>query len=83
MAKEYTIIVTRYQHHASDKYRKTEYTGTMEYLVNDVFGYTLECGHSWNNKIPLKPKTGKSLVKALNDSAYECRDYRNSYELKD
>ena len=82
MAKEYTVIVTTYKHHASSECRETEYTGTMEYLVDRVFSYTLECGHSWNEKIPLKPKTGKSLIKALNDSAYECRDYRHSYELK-
>ena len=81
--KEYTVIVTRYRHHASSESRDTEYTGTMDYLVNEVFGYTLECGHSWNNKSPLNPKTGKSLVKALTDSAYECRDYRTSYSLKE
>jgi hypothetical protein len=76
MAKEYTIISW---HHN----RKTEYTGTMEYLTTRVFGYTLECGHSWNNKIPENPKTGKSLVKALNDSARECNRYFDYYELKE
>ena len=81
--KEYTIIVKRYKHHASSEYRITEYTGTIEYLVNEVFGYTLECGHSWNNKINDNPKTGKSLIKALNESAYECRDYRTYYDLKE
>lgn len=82
MAKEYTIIVKTYKHYASDEYRITEYTGTIDYLVDRVFGYTLECGNSWNRKIPLRPKTGKSLVKALTDSAYECRDYRTYYSLK-
>ena len=81
--KEYTIIVKRYKHHASSEYRETAYTGTLDYLINSVFGYTLECGNSWNSKIPLHPKTGKTLVKALNDSAYECRDYRSSYSLKE
>ena len=38
--KEYTVIVTRYKHHASSESRDTEYTGTMDYLVNKVFGYT-------------------------------------------
>ena len=41
MAKEYTVI----SHHHG---RETEFTGTIEHLINDVFGYTLECGHSWN-----------------------------------
>lgn len=75
MAKEYTVICNRHD-------RETEYTGTLEHLVNKVFRYTLECGHSWNNKIPEKPKTIKSLIKALNDSAYECCHYGDWYELK-
>ena len=75
MAKEYTVIS---YHHG----RETEFTGTIEHLINDVFGYTLECGHSWNTKIPEKPKTIKSLIKALNDSALECRLYCVWYELK-
>lgn len=75
MAKEYTVI----NHHRDSK---LEFTGTIEHLVNDVFGYTLECGHSWNSKIPEKPKTIKSLINALNDSAYECRRYFDFYELK-
>lgn len=75
MAKEYTVI----NHHRDNK---LEFSGTLEHLVNDVFGYTLECGHSWNNKIPEKPKIIKTLIKALNDSAYECRRYSDSYELK-
>ena len=83
MAKEYTILVTTYRHHASSESRVTEYTGTIDYLVNHVFGYTLECGNSWNDKIPLNPKTGKSLVKALTASAEACRDYRTYYALKE
>ena len=81
MAKEYTVKVTRYKHYASSEYNETLYTGTIEYLTNKVFGYSLECGNSWNSKINRYPKTGKSLVKALTDSAYECRDYRTHYEL--
>jgi hypothetical protein len=37
--KEYTVIC----HHRG---RATEYTGTLEYLIKDVFGYTLEAGAS-------------------------------------
>lgn len=73
MVKEYTIKVKRYKHHASSEYRETLYTGTIEHLTSDVFGYTLECGNSWNSKINRYPKTGKSLVKALTQSAEECR----------
>ena len=63
------------------KGRKSIYAGTLEDLRNGVFGYTLECGNSWNQKIPRYPKTGKSLVKALNDSAYECNKYDDFYDL--
>ena len=61
--------------------RKTIYGGTLEYLLNDVFGYTLECGNSWNPKIPRYPKTIKSLVNALNKSAEECRRYSDCYDI--
>lgn len=61
------------------KGRERIYAGTLEDMIKNVFGYTLECGHSWNNKIPEQPKTAKSLIKALNDSAYECNNYYDSY----
>ena len=61
--------------------RTTTFTGTLEELETNVFGYTLECGHSWNNKIPRYPKTIKSLINALNKSAEECRRYNDYYEL--
>lgn len=60
---------------------RTIYCGTMAHLIDRVFGYTLECGHSWNSKISLNPKTGRSLVTALNKSADECRRYFDYYEL--
>lgn len=41
--KEYTVIC----HHRG---RATEYTGTLEHLINDVFGYTLESGASWQHE---------------------------------
>ena len=66
---------------STHKGRKSIYAGTLEALRNGVFGYTLECGNSWNHKIPRYPKTGKSLVKALNDSAYECNKYEDFYDL--
>lgn len=61
--------------------RETIYKGTMEYLVNRVFGYTLECGHSWDKSVNENPKTPKALVNALNKSAYTCNNYMDSYEL--
>lgn len=80
MAKIYTVR----SYHSSSMIapeRFHDYTGTIDELIKNVFGYTLECGNSWNRKIPLHPKTGKSLVKALNDSASECRMYSDRYEL--
>lgn len=55
------------------------YAGTVEYLVNKVFGYTLECGHSWNERIKENPKTASSLVKSLNLSAAELNHYSDIY----
>lgn len=76
MNKEFTIAV----YHRG---RRSDVTGTLAYLI-DYFGYKLECGHSYNHRIPLRPKTIKSLVSALNKSALEtqggCYDY-DSYEL--
>ena len=77
MAKQITI---RSYHHG----RSHDYTGTVNELATRVFGYTLECGHSWNHKISLHPKSGKALVNALNKSVAEtqgsCYD-PYSYEL--
>ena len=75
MKKVITII-------SSHNGRDHEWSGTIDELIENVFGYTLECGHSWNHKIPRYPKTAKSLVNALNNSADECRRYNDSYSLK-
>ena len=75
MAKVITII-------AQHRGREYEHTGTVQELAENVFGYTLECGHSWNPRIPRYPKTAQALVNALNKSADECRRYEDSYYLK-
>ena len=64
MSKEITIIKTR-------NGKDSEIVGTVDYLVNNYFGYTLEVGQSWehekgNKKINRNPKSGKSLVTNLN-----------------
>lgn len=64
--------------------RPHDWTGTLEYLENEVFGYKLECGNAWNPKIPRFPKSAKGLVTALNKSADETQGScfeRDSYEL--
>jgi hypothetical protein len=66
MSKEITIIKTR-------NGKDSEIVGTVEDLVNNYFGYTLEVGQSWerekgNKKINLNPKSGKSLVTNLNNA---------------
>lgn len=56
------------------KYHRGHYTivkGTIDQLVNNYFGYTLDCGHSWNCRINPKPKTYKSLISNLNKSYHE------------
>lgn len=55
------------------KYHRGHYTvvkGTITALTK-YFGYTLDCGHSWNQKINTKPKTYKSLISNLNKSYQE------------
>jgi len=64
MSKEITIIKTR-------NGKDSEIVGTVDYLVNSYFGYTLEVGQSWerekgNKKINVNPKSGKALVDNLN-----------------
>lgn len=59
--------------------RATVWRGTLEEMIK-TFSYTLECGHSWNSSIPLRPKQARSLVSALNKSADECRRYNDYYE---
>ena len=63
------------------KNRETIWGGTLDYLKERVFGYNLNCGHSRNNKINPNPKTIKSLITALNKSAYECGRYDDFYEI--
>ena len=64
MSKEITIIKTR-------NGKDSEIVGTVEDLANNYFGYTLECGRSWehekgNYKINCNPKSAKALVTNLN-----------------
>lgn len=66
--KEYTVIC----HHRG---RAHEYTGTLEHLIHEVFGYTLEAGKSYEwergaRKVNTNPKSGKGLVAALNNAAH-------------
>lgn len=48
--------------------RETIFEGTLDHLKSGVFGYTLECGASWNPKINRNPKTINALIKAINMS---------------
>jgi hypothetical protein len=50
------------------KTQETIFEGTLEHLKNGVFGYTLECGVSWNPKINRNPKTINALITAVNKS---------------
>jgi ribosomal protein L17 len=60
--------------------RETIFEGTLERLKNEVFGYTLECGASWNRKINRNPKTISALITAINKSYNEIEGgYTRSY----
>jgi len=71
--KTYTLIKSR-------KGNKTDIEGTLPELIQ-YFSYTLECGNSYNRKIPLQPKSIKGLVKAVNMSYDETGEYRNYIEV--
>ena len=60
--------------------KTTIWGATLEEMNHDIFSYTLQSGNSWNSKIPTNPRGVKTLVKALNDSANECRRYYDWYE---
>ena len=82
MKAEKIYTVHKYYARSSRDYY---YKGTLSQLA-ECFGYTLECGNSWNPKIPTKPKTAKSLVSALNKSVYETQGScysQDYYELVD
>ena len=69
--KEFTVVSKRYRRMGEDSI--TEFTGTIEHLTTNVFGYTLECGKSWeheegNKKINKNPKGIVSLIKNLNNA---------------
>jgi len=48
--------------------QETIFEGTLDHLKSGVFGYTLECGASWNPKINRNPKSINALIKAINMS---------------
>jgi ribosomal protein L17 len=59
---------------------ETIFEGTLEHLKNGVFGYTLECGASWNQKINHNPKSISALITAINKSYNETEGgYTRSY----
>lgn len=64
--------------------RTTIWAGNVEELRSNVFGYTLECGNSWNKKINREPKSVASLVTNLNNSVSETQGGRfdqDHYEI--
>lgn len=75
MKKTYTVIRSRLG-------GEREVSGTLEELT-EYFGYTLEVGHSWDSRIPLKPRTIKSLINNLNKSFDISRRYYDCVSLKE
>jgi ribosomal protein L17 len=47
---------------------ETIFEGSLDHLKSRVFGYTLECGASWNPKINRNPKTINALITSINKS---------------
>ena len=54
-----------------DRSTESIFEGTLAQLRSGVFGYTLECGASWNSKINRNPKTIAALITAINKSYNE------------
>ena len=54
-----------------DRSTESIFEGTLAHLRSGVFGYTLECGASWNRKINRNPKTIAALITAINKSYNE------------
>lgn len=71
MAKQKTIYTIKKIRSGMNGTRETLFTGTLDHLKTNVFGYTLECGASWNHKINQNPKTIKSLITMVNKSYNE------------
>lgn len=70
--KEYMIQVL------SDTGSSHFWKGTLDYLIDEVFGYTLECNGM--GRLFKRPKTVKALVNHLNcGNSYWSR--RNSYRV--
>lgn len=79
MATSATFTIVKYRKLG----KKIVITGTLDELMEE-FGYTLECGHDYNSRIPLAPKTAELLVAALNKCVMELQSgsyYPDSYEL--
>lgn len=66
--KQFAVLQTRERQNMPDALKVV--TGTVE-EITAYFGYTLECGNSWNKKINKNPKTIKSLVTNINNSYNE------------
>lgn len=68
--------------------RISYYTGTLEYLIKNVFGYTLEVGASWqhekgNKKINRNPKTAEQLaINLYNAKNNAARDGYSGYDYE-
>lgn len=76
MAKKvYTVKMTKTGSFSSVNTRKPReyvYSGTIDELIK-TYSYTLDCGKSWehqagNAKINTNPRSGKTLVKNLNNA---------------
>jgi len=62
----------------SDRGRETTWSGTLDHLIDEVFGYTLLCNGM--GTLFKRPKTAKALVSRLN-SGNSYWSTRNSYSL--
>lgn len=69
--KTYKVKVTKIYCRGNRENSETVVEGTLDYLTNSYFGYTLEIGNSWNPKIKRNPKTIASFITNLQKSYEE------------
>lgn len=80
MAKTEKIYTVKKTKSGMSRSSETLFEGTLQRLKTNVFGYTLECGASWNRKINRDPKSIKSLITMVNRSYNEIEGgYTQSY----
>lgn len=80
MEKTYTLKVTRFRAFSPNP-SETTCSGTFEEL-KEHFKYTLECGHAYDRKVNVNPKTIKSLISNVEKAVIARSNGSSSYNIE-